>query len=115
MVVTITPALMKSRTGYTMDVTVLGYLIDDAIRYVNQEAGTNCAVLAAGTTTVSDNESTAIIPLITLLMRAYHDKGSSAISAISMTSMTSDPQYSLHMKLVNKGIDRLRGRNFERV
>lgn len=113
---TLTPALMNSRTNYSIDTTVLGYLMDDAINYVNLEAGTSISNLAAGSVTVTANEAAVLVPLITLLMRAYDDRGPNVnVGAISISTLASDPQYSLHMKLLTNAIKRLSGRSFERV
>ena len=117
--VTITADLMQSRTGYGdtyITNTNLEYLIDDAIDYVNLEAGTSISNLAASTVTVTASQAAVLIPLIKLLMRAYKDKGpTSNISSMSVSAVINDPQYKLNMYLLKKGIDRLRGRSFERV
>jgi len=95
-------------------------LIDDSIDYINLMAGLSISNMsgAAGskTVTVTSGQSAVIKPLASLMVRAYLDKGPNmAVSPISINTLISDPHYNLFMKLLNKGINRLRGRSFERT
>lgn len=114
---------MQSRTGYDdtyITNTNLEYLIDDAINYVNLEAGTSISnlsgVAGSKTVTVTAAQGAVVIPLITLCMRAYKDKGpSSSTQGLSVTAIVSDPQYKLEMMMLKSGIRKLCGSGFERV
>jgi len=119
--VTITAAQMHNETGYDIDdITVvnLEYLIDNAIDYVNLHAGQSISDMAGSpkSVTVSDNQSIVLKPLIVLMMRSYVDKGpNAAVAAVSVTALTSDPQYRLQMQLWKSSLKRLIGSSFERT
>ena len=96
------------------------YLIDNAVDYVNLQAGTSIADLAGSaeskTLTGTEDEIAIVKVLSSLLLRAYVDKGPNiGVSAVSVAEVTSDPHYRVFMKLFNQGLNRLRGRSIDRV
>jgi hypothetical protein len=108
--------------GYTVsDISLLNaeYLVKNAVDYINLQAGTSIAfvpVAGSENLSASDSEIAVVKPLSALLVRAYVDRGpNTAVSSISASTVTNDPQYTLFMQLVNDGISRLRGRSFDRT
>lgn len=100
--------------------TNVEYLIDNTINYINLLAGTSISNMTGTapnkTVTVSSNQSAVIKPLVTLMLKAYFDRGPNvAVANVSVATMLQDPQYALFKFLLNRGIERLRGRSFERV
>jgi len=98
----------------------LEYLIDNAINYVNLVTGLSISNLsgAAGskTVTVTSAQDPIIKMLAGLLVRAYLDKGPAVnVAAVNVTQITTDPHYKVFMRIVNEGINRLRGRSFVRT
>jgi len=94
--------------------------IDTGIRYINLEADTSIAALsgAAGakTLTASDSEVAVVFFLSGLLLRARQDKGpNSNTGSISVSSITSDPSFTIETKLLETAINRLRKRTFQRA
>jgi hypothetical protein len=120
---TITAQLILDENNYTdgdITLTNLEYLIDNAINYVNLQTGLSISNLSgtaeSKTVTVTSNESTVIKSLTVLMVRAYKDRGPNmGLSGLSVATLTSDPQYSLFIKIVDDGIKRLCGQNFDRV
>lgn len=99
---------------------IVEYLIDNAIDYVNMEAGTSIAELSGDAETKSltgtRSEISVVKSLTVLLLRAYKDRGPQVgVGGLNVAVTLSDPQYSLFTKMVNKGISRLRGRSFEKT
>jgi len=101
--------------------TRVEYLIDDAIDYINGEAGTTISNMGGGgagskTVTVTAAQAPIVRALAALLVRAYLDKGPNVgIGGLGVTAIISDPQYKLHMMMIMQGINRLRGRSFVRT
>lgn len=98
----------------------LEYLIDNAINYINLETGLSMSNLTGVTpnmaVTLTSAQEVVVKMLSALLVRAYLDKGPNvAVQSINVTSIISDPHYRIFMKLINKGIKRLRGTSFERA
>jgi len=94
----------------------LEYLIDNAVDYINMEAGTTIAHVSGNNLTASDSELMVVKTLSTLMIRAYKDRGPNvAIAGQSATAVLADPQYNLFSKMVKLGISRLRGRSFVRT
>jgi len=121
---TITAQQILDETGYTaanhISLTNLEYLIDNAINYINSEAGLSISNLsgAAGskTVTVTNAQAPIIKMLSKLFIRAYVDMGPNvAVGGLAVSTLTSDPQYALFLPLITQGINRLRGRSFERT
>lgn len=122
--VTITAQQILNETGWTSDnfggKENLEYLIDKAINWVNLQAGTSISnmtgVVESKTVTVTSDQAPVIKAWIELLCRAYADKGPQvAVGGMSVTEVISDPHYKLMTRMANQGINRLRGRTFERT
>lgn len=118
--VAITASQINSETDANIDTTILEYLIDNAINYVNFHAGTSISNMSgtAGskTVTVSSDQSAVLKPLIYMMVRARQDKGPNISgSPITITALITDPEYSLYKPMIDEGINRLRGRSFERT
>lgn len=105
-----------AETSYTVgyiSLTNLEYLIDNAIDYINMEAGISIADLAgtaeSKSLTGTDAQIFAVKALSELMLRGYKDKGPNiGIGGLNITSTTSDPHYTLETKLVNDAIKRLK-------
>lgn len=92
--------------------TIVEYLIDNAIDYVNLMASTSIADLAgsaeAKSLTATEDQIIVVKTLSALMIRAYKDRGpNTAIAGLSVTSVLADPQYSLFKEIIDKGIQRL--------
>lgn len=117
----ITAAQILDETSYTesdISATNLEYLIDNAIDYVNLEAGTSISSLSGspGSVTVTNAQSVAVKALAKLMLRAYVDHGPYAnVAAVGVSFVANDPQLKLEWKLINRALQRLRGRSFERT
>ena len=91
----------------------LEYLIDNAIDYVNMQAGTSIADLA-GTAenkslTASNAQVFVVKTLSALMIRAYKDKGPQVgVAGLSVSQIITDPHYSLFTKLLEHAIERLK-------
>lgn len=99
--------------GYTdPSTTVTEYLVKKAVEYVNLKTGGTVSFTPSGGTqslTATDAQLTCIQNLSGLLLRAYNDKGPNmSVGGLSVSSLTSDPEYSLLMKLVDDEIAELR-------
>jgi hypothetical protein len=91
------------------------YIVDNAIDYVNLEAGTSIAVLdgttPAKTLSGTRDEIIVVKSLSALMVRAYCDRGpNTGIGSLSVTTVMTDPQYNLLTKIVERGIARLKGK-----
>ena len=100
--------------------TRVEYLIDDAIDYINSQAGTSISNMsgAAGskTLTVTAAQAPIIKQLAALLVRAYLDKGPNvSVGGLGVSAIVGDPQYKVAMMMVKTGIRRLRGASFVRT
>jgi len=100
--------------------TILEYMIDNAIDYVNGMAGTSIADLSgtaeSKSITGSDTEILVVKMISALMIRARVDRGpSSNMGGISIAPVLADPQYNLTMKIINGMINNLRGRSFTRT
>jgi hypothetical protein len=98
-------------SGLTL--TILEYKIDDAIDYVNAEAGTSIAALTGTAETKSFTytapENLAVKGLVNLMLRAFKEKGEQVgISSLSVTYLQSDPDFRLSMQVVDRTIERLK-------
>lgn len=102
--------------AYTLadiSLTNLEYLIDNAIDYINMQAGITIVDLSGSAETKSltatEPQIFAVKSLGVLMLRAYKDKGPQVgIGSLNVSFITSDPQYSLFMQFVEKAIDRLK-------
>lgn len=116
---TITAQQILDENNYAIsDISLanLEYLINNAINYVNLEAGTSISNLSGspGSVTVTNDQSIVVKALTVLLLRAYLDRGPNAsVSGLTVSSLLADPQYDLFTKLAMQGVNRLRGRSFK--
>ena len=124
--VTITTIAQRllDENNYTLDdisATNFEYLIDNAIDYINMEAGTSIAALSGSVGSKSlvgsASENVAVKALSVLSLRQHIDRGpyASVGPGVVINSQTSDPQLRLQWMYVKRLIQRLRGRDFERV
>lgn len=99
--------------------TIVEYLIKNAVDHINLMAGTSISftpVAGSEDLTASDSEIIVVKTLSALMIRAYKDKGPQVgVAGMSVVAVVSDPQYRLFSKIVNQGINRLRGRSFVRA
>jgi len=100
--------------------TRVEYMIDNAIDHINFHAGTTIADLSGGvgakSLVATANEIVVIKALSVLMVRAHLDRGPNvSLPGVSASTVLADPQYSLYNKIVNQGINRLRGRTFVRT
>jgi hypothetical protein len=107
-------------TTANISLTKLEYLIDNAIDYVNLQTGTSITDLAGSaeskTLTGTENEVNVVKTLSSLMLRAYVEKGPNVgIQSISVSVVSTDPHFRLFWQLFLDGLDRLRGKGFERV
>jgi len=96
------------------------YLIDNAIDFINLEAGTSIADLsgtaASKSLTGSENEIVVVKALSALCLRGFKDKGPNiSVTAVNVVETMTDPHYRLYSNWVKTGINRLRGRSFMRT
>lgn len=118
---TITAQQVLDENNYTTPTTtIVEYLIDNAIDYINLEAGLSINNMSGDTpgsktVTVTSTQAPIIKMLSTLMIRAYKDRSSVGIGGLSVTAVISDPQYDLFTKVVERGIMRLRARSFLRT
>jgi len=113
-----------AENNYTVDTDITAvnfeYLIDNAIDYINAEAGTSIADLsgAGGSKSLvgSEAENLAVKALSVLYLRQYVDHGPyPMVGGLNVDNQSIDPQLRLQQRIVNRLIQRLRGRDFERV
>jgi hypothetical protein len=98
-------------TGLTL--TILEYKIDDAIDYVNAEAGTTIAALTGTAETKSfvytAPENLAVKGLVNLMLKAYKEKGQQVgIQSMSLSYLESNPDFALSMQVLKDMIERLK-------
>lgn len=122
--VDITAQNILDENDYTKpSTTIVEQLADNAIDHINAQTGLSIQVFrdqagAAGSRTISvtANASPTVKLLAGLFIRAYNDKGPVATAAnINVSTIIADPQYNLFMKIIDQGINRLRGRSFKRT
>ena len=117
---------MQTESGYLvatyplLTIAVTEGLIDRAIDYINIEAGTSIADLSGAAESKSlvaiADEVGVVKNLTQLLMSAFVDKGANVgLASLNVTTVVQDPQYIMMNRMIQKGIERLRGRSFERV
>jgi len=92
---------------------ILEYKIDDAIDWINLQAGLTIADLSgtagAKNITATDGQILAVKWLTNLMLKAYKEKGEQAgIAALSVTYIVNDPDYKMSMLIVEKAIERLK-------
>ena len=120
--VAVTAQIVLDENNYTVtDITLINLekLIDNSINWINEQTNTAISALSgdAGSKTVNmdRNEATIVKSLSALLIRAYKDRGSAGIGGLSASSAISDPQYSLHSKIINDGLARLKSMSLTNI
>lgn len=103
--------ILTNFTGLTL--TILEYKIDDAIDFVNLQAGTSIAHLAGSaeskSITGTDGQILVVKWLTNLLLKAFKEKGTQAnIANMSVTYVVNDPDYKISMMIIDKAIERLK-------
>lgn len=100
-------------SGLTL--TILEYKIDDAIDYVNLQAGTSIADLAgtAESKSITGTDSEILVAkwLTNLMLRAYKEKGTQlggGLASASITYILNDPDYKVSLMVIEKAIERLK-------
>jgi len=121
-ITTIAQRILDENNWVVSDISLtnLEYVIDNAIDYINMEAGTSIADLSGAadskSLTGTDSEIAVVKLLSVLMVRAYKDRGPQVTTGtMGVQAVISDPQYHLFTKLVTRGINRLSGRSFERT
>lgn len=101
-------------TDFTnLTLTILEYKIDDAIDYVNLQAGLTIADLSGAaeskSITATDGQILAVKWLTNLMLKAYKEKGDQAgISGLSVSHVINNPDYAMSTMVIEKAIDRLK-------
>ena len=114
---------MLDETRYTaadISLTNLEYLIDNAIDYVNLQAGTSIADLTGAAESKqyigSEAQTVAMKACVNLLLRAYLEKGPvKSVGGLTVGPITTDPHYKVMSRFLAQAINKLRGRSFERA
>jgi hypothetical protein len=93
--------------------TILEYKINDAIDWINMQAGLTIADLAgtaeSKSITGTDGQILVVKWLTNLMLKAYKEKGEQAgISSLSVGYVVSDPDYKISMMIIEKAIERLK-------
>jgi len=104
----VTAQIILDENNYTVtDISLINLegVIDNSIGYLNLRTGLSMSALtgSAGSKTVSLTSAQAVLVKIlsTLMVKAYIDRGPNAsVGGLSVTSVISDPQYNLYMKLI---------------
>jgi hypothetical protein len=114
--------ILDQNNWTTSEITVveMEYIIDNAIDYINLDCGTSIADLtgSAGAKSLvgTEDENITVQILSSLLSRAFLDKGPSTnLGPMGVAQIITDPHYSLYTKLLNRSLNKLRGRYFETV
>lgn len=108
----VTAQIILDENNYTVtDISLINLegVIDNSIGYINLRTGLSMSALSgsAGSKTVSLTSAQAVLVkmLTTLMTKAFIDRGPNAsVGGLSVTSVISDPQYSLYIKLIEEGI-----------
>jgi len=117
-VTTIAQRILDENNYTVADISIvkLEYLIDNAVDYINLLSGRSIAHVSGNNLTADYDEIMVVKILSALMIRAYKDRGPSVSGGpLNVAAVISDPQYRLFTKIVNQGINRLRGRSFVRT
>lgn len=98
-------------SGLTL--TILEYKIEDAIHYINSQAGLTIADLSGSaeskSITGTDGQILAIKWLTNLMLQAYLEKGSQVgAGGLSLTYVLNNPDYQASVMVVKDMIERLK-------
>lgn len=96
-----------------LTLTILEYKIDDAIDYVNLQAGLSIADLSGSaeskSITATDSQILAVKWLTNLMLKAYKEKGSQVgIASLNVTYILNNPDFKVSLMVINKAIERLK-------
>lgn len=99
-----------------ISVVNLEYLIDNAVDYVNLMTGRSISNVSGNDLTADRDEIMLVKTLSALLIRAHLDRGPTlSVGGISVASVLADPQYNLFSKIIDQGVNMLRGRSWQRT
>ncbi len=107
-----TQNMLDENNWSTSDISLvkMGYMLDNAIHYVNLRCGTSISDTAGGSVTLTNSESIAVKAVTILMAKAFIDRGpNTSISSLSVTSIVADPQYSFWKEIVELSLERLAG------
>lgn len=110
--------LLDENNWTTSDISLANteYLVNNAIHHIELETGLSLNDMTSQSVTVTDGQETVIKALSALMIRAHLDRGPQVgVAGLSVTAVIADPQYSLFTKILEDGINRLRGRSFKRT
>ena len=121
--VTVTAQQVMYETNYSEEQIRkedLESLIDNCIRWINLMAGQSMSLMAgvagAKTTTVTDNQYAVLIFLVSLVVKANLNRGSTAaVGGLSVGVAATDPQTGQMKPMYKAALQMLRGRGFDRV
>ena len=114
-IASIASRILQENSYSTSDITttVLEYKIQDAIDYIELQAGITIADLAgaAGTKSITATDPQILVVkwLTNLFIRAYENKGTNiSIAGISLAEVITDPDFQVTMKVIDQSIERLK-------
>jgi hypothetical protein len=120
-IASIAQRVLSENSYTTTDCSLINteYLIKKAVEHINLETGHAISFTPSGGTqslTATDAELVAVQTLSGLLLRAYKDRGPNTnVSVLTVTSLITDPQYSLNMDMLTKQLRRLIGISVSRT
>jgi len=96
-----------------LTLTIVEYKINDAIDYVNLQAGLSISHLSgtaeSKSITATDGQILAVKWLTNLMLRAYKDKGSQiSVANVNISLLLNDPDYKTTMMMIEKTLERLK-------
>lgn len=96
-----------------LTLTILEYKIDDAIDYVNLQAGLTISDLSgtaeSKSITGTDGQILAVKWLTNLLLKAYKEKGTQiSVANLNVAYVLADPDYKTSLMIFEKTIERLK-------
>jgi hypothetical protein len=108
----VTAQIILDENNYTVtDISLINLegVIDNSIGYLNLRTGLSMSALSGSagskTVTLTSQQASLVKMLTTLMVKAFVDRGPNAsVGGLSVTSVISDPQYNLYMKLIEDGI-----------
>ena len=97
----------------SLTLTILEYKIDDAIDYLNLQAGLSIADLAGSaeskSITATDGQILVVKSLTNLMLKAYKEKGSQiGIGGLSIIHVMENPDFKVSSMMIKHLIERLK-------